>query len=58
MSETKLFSPPRTKPLVAIAEVERPVIVVTKTAIRTIAHDRAGEEEKNNVFFTLNSVAL
>lgn len=56
MSETNLFSPPRTKPLVAIAEVERPVIVVTKTAIRITAHDRAGEQGEKTEFFY--SVAL
>lgn len=31
------LSPPRTKPLVAIAEVDRPVMVVTRVAIRIIA---------------------
>lgn len=33
---TVAVSPPRTKPLVAIAEVDRPVMVVTKVAIRII----------------------
>lgn len=29
-----MVSPPRTKPLVAMAEVDRPVMVVTTVAIR------------------------
>lgn len=32
-----MVSPPRTKPLVAIADVERPVMVVTTVAIRMMA---------------------
>lgn len=34
---TAVVSPPRTKPLVAMAEVERPVMVVTTVAIRMMA---------------------
>lgn len=37
-------SPPRTKPLVAIAEVDRPVMVVTKVAIRMMAMVRPVEK--------------
>lgn len=44
------FLPPRTKPLVAIAEVDSPVIVVTATAVRIIPHERAKESVTNNEF--------
>ena len=37
--------PPRTKPLVAMAEVERPVMVVTTVAMRMITQERTGGEE-------------
>lgn len=37
--------PPRTNPLVAIAEVESPVIVVTTVAMATIKQDRAVEDK-------------
>lgn len=37
--------PPRTNPLVAIAEVDRPVMVVTTVAMRTITQERAGKEQ-------------
>lgn len=36
--------PPRTNPLVAMAEVESPVIVVTTVAMRTIKQERAEKE--------------
>ena len=35
--KASVVSPPRTKPLVAMAEVDRPVMVVTRVAIRMIA---------------------
>lgn len=35
--------PPRTKPLVAIAEVEQPVMVVTTVAIKTMIQEYAVE---------------
>lgn len=58
MSETKQFEPPRTKPLVAIAEVERPVMVVTKTATRTIAHDSAGKRKKEIFYIDFLSLVV
>lgn len=36
--------PPLTNPLVAMAEVERPVMVVTTVAMATITQERAAEE--------------
>lgn len=44
-----IWLPPLTKPLVAMAEVERPVMVVTATAIRTITHERAEGDRKNHI---------
>ena len=41
--------PPRTKPLVAMAEVERPVIVVTTVAIRTIKQDKTAKKITKHV---------
>lgn len=43
--------PPRTNPLVAMAEVERPVMVVTTVAMRTIKQDRAAQEKNHSVNF-------
>lgn len=40
-------SPPRTKPLVAMAEVDRPVMVVTTVAIRMMAMVSPAMENKN-----------
>jgi len=40
-------SPPRTKPLVAIAEVDRPVMVVTTVAIRMTAMVSPVAHEQN-----------
>lgn len=41
--------PPRTNPLVAMAEVERPVIVVTTVAMRTIRQERAVKENTGHI---------
>ena len=43
-----MISPPRTKPLVAMAAVDRPVMVVTTLAIRMIAMVRPGSHEDTN----------
>lgn len=44
----KRWIPPRTNPLVAMAEVERPVIVVTTVAMRTIRQESAAKKTKQN----------
>lgn len=41
--------PPRTNPLVAMAEVERPVMVVTTVAMRTIRQERAAKENTPHI---------
>lgn len=41
-----MFIPPRTNPLVAMADVERPVMVVTAVAMATIKQERAVVEKK------------
>lgn len=43
-----MLSPPRTKPLVAIADVDRPVMDVTTIAMRTMPHDRAAHTPHQN----------
>lgn len=43
--------PPRTNPLVAMAEVERPVIVVTTVAMRTIRQESAAKEKNTPLIF-------
>lgn len=53
-------SPPRTKPLVAMAEVDRPVMVVTTVAIRIMAmvSPISSEERKKGLKQSTFSVAI